>query len=89
MIDALQIGGSHLSLTAAILAKGRCFSDLHEHVALALEGEEYGGYDGEAGEPCYGGVAHEAQPEAAAFDPENTPVTLWLAIRSSSVRFFT
>ena len=40
----------------------------YEHVALALEGEEYGGYDGEAGEPCYGGVAHETQPEAAAFE---------------------
>jgi hypothetical protein len=38
MIDALQIGGSHLSLTVAILAKGRCFLDLRlkdfVHVAV-------------------------------------------------------
>jgi hypothetical protein len=37
-IDALQIGGSRLSLTVAILAKGRCFSDLRlkafVHVAV-------------------------------------------------------
>jgi hypothetical protein len=28
MPSALQLGGPHLSLTFAILAKGRCFSDL-------------------------------------------------------------
>jgi hypothetical protein len=28
MSSALQLGGPHLSLTLAILAKGRCFSDL-------------------------------------------------------------
>jgi hypothetical protein len=27
-LDVPQVGGSHLSLTVAILAKGRCFSDL-------------------------------------------------------------
>jgi hypothetical protein len=28
MPDVLQLGGPRLSLTVAILAKGRCFSDL-------------------------------------------------------------
>jgi hypothetical protein len=38
MPSALQFGGSHMSLTIAILAKGRCFLDLRlkafVHVAV-------------------------------------------------------